>query len=682
MNKFVMLIFVFLGCLNLVHALSINDSVPTEINDLVINWNQYISCSDCNITYLELQGEGRLDVAYNDIDPLNYTLEQNNHADGSDDFDNTNSITGTIGNTIGYFYTVSMFMNNNQVGRTCEVEIFKNGTSIASQSQSCVSQNVHSINFDPEDYSEFFYEGDTFRVDFSYSGGGGSEIINKVGTDTFSGSLFSYTSQKVGNIDGADLRFTEYLNGFNSTLDGSGNKNYTIYASNATNTINTTGSVLISPYQFVYFEDQDTNPITNFTIDNENFVDYFQFPLYDYALGENTFTFNKSGFAETTFTLNTNSSSKINTTFTMPASQINITIYDRQTEQLITQDVTLELIATVGANTTTNTGNAVFSSLDFVNEQYKVKLTAENYTTEELVFVFNNQEVVNLQAYLLPSDATNKALISFVVRDTGLNYLEGVICSALEWKPTLSSFITVSQSSTNVNGKCNLNIVLEDEVYEFKFVNGSVTKLTESERIFFDGETRNIELDLDAARADLFADVFEIDLRKTLTNNNNSVRINFHGTNTLGDSNQFCIKRYKVNSRSSSTLLNSTCVTSSSVDIEETYSINTTFDTRIVGTVTFEGFEDEIGSFRFKGRQYIEEYLKDYDILKFIPMFIFLLGLGIALTKSIEVGVVISLIATWLTVAAFPSLISGGIATGVTVILLTILWGVYQRRFN
>ena len=78
-----------------------------------------------------------------------------------------------------------------------------------------------------------------------------------------------------------------------------------------------------------------------------------------------------------------------------------------------------------------------------------------------------HQEILNVDIYMLNSSQPDAGTITLVVKNSLSQFVEGTICSALEWKPAQSAFVSVAQGLTNVNGETIINIELGTKIYKF-----------------------------------------------------------------------------------------------------------------------------------------------------------------------------------------------------------------------
>jgi len=449
------------------------------------------------------------------------------------------------------------------------------------------------------------------------------------------------------------------------------NVSVTDFSGNGNSSLN--NIILVNPIQYFYFENASGGAISNFEVDGESYVTFYNKSIYDIGLGNQTLIFSKVGYATTNFTRNFNITSTYNETITMPAARIIINVYDRETEAYVTSTTTLSLVANIGQNTTTTNGTAVFQSVDFEPSTFQVIASNPNYQTESVYFDYTNQEELTVDIYLTNSTAT----ITIKVKDSLGFFVEGSIVKALEWKPVQSAYLSVAQCQTNVNGACDLNIELNDKLYKFSATKGTISTTTSSQIITQDGTTLTITLTDSELEVTSSLSTISSSFTETITGNTTTSRLEF--VDSAGVSNTYCIKEYK-DTGFSQILLNSTCTTSSSGIIFHTTSTNNTYDLVLIADVTVDSIVYPLGKIIHPGIGNLGDSLKDTNLHIFVPIVFGLLGLATGLFfGNIFIATLLMTGFSWFSTLLVPSVISTSSAVGITVIAAFILWGSSKR---
>lgn len=512
-----------------------------------------------------------------------------------------------------------------------------------------------------------------------------SNIESKYSFENFSITLNTTAATNMSYVLDEDSEIflcescTGYLLDLVNISDGS--HNITFISDDGVSQVNSSHSFLVDPLQYFTFQDSDSVNVSNFTLNGVFFSSTpANLSVNDYGLGPQVLTFEKDGYSTTQFNITFTITSTYDEIYSVPGSLISINIYDRDTEALITDLVDLQLIATVGANTTTTTGQANFSRVDFVNETYKVVASSADYEAEEINFEFSNKEVTTHSIYMVKSNSTSLGTITLIVKDSRFTFLEGALCQALEWKPAQSAFISVAQATTNVNGECTLNIELEDKVYEFQVSKENyITELTASERIYASEETRTLILEDVIVTGKSFLERYDLSVTETISGNETT--INFYSNNYDNDQYTACLTSYSVIA-GTKTQLTEDCVTATTVDLEITYNTNNSYALLVEATIDDAFSITSIDTFIYSAVANIDRFLTGLNLLKVIPLMVILFSVGISLTRAFELGLGLIIIGTWLMVPAFPGLISGVMASFTTVIVGIILYLTFRRRSN
>ena len=259
------------------------------------------------------------------------------------------------------------------------------------------------------------------------------------------------------------------LNTSSFTFSENGNISYTIIAEDlAGNTINEYGIILVNPTQYIYFNNVDASElITNFTIDSNLYSTVFDFNVYDYGLGNHTFTFSKDGFKSANFTIELNINSQINTTIDIVLARIIINLYNDNTKELITNNsFSLQLSGPAGyifgsAGTLFNISDSIFAGT------YTGLISSIDYESKEIFFTYTAQELKELDIYFIPLNLTNLGFVTIQAYKADNTPYKYISTYAKQWFAGESVYKKVQETKTGGDGTAELKIILEDYIYQF-----------------------------------------------------------------------------------------------------------------------------------------------------------------------------------------------------------------------
>jgi len=119
-------------------------------------------------------------------------------------------------------------------------------------------------------------------------------------------------------------------------FSSNGNHTFNVTGLDLAGNLNTSsGTLFINPYFYVYFEDENSTPVTDFNISGVPYSNYFSGKIYDYGFGVHLFNFSKSGFADFQFSLNLTNTSDINITFTTALVYVNVFVREITNNSLV-----------------------------------------------------------------------------------------------------------------------------------------------------------------------------------------------------------------------------------------------------------------------------------------------------------------------------------------------------------
>ena len=397
--------------------------------------------------------------------------------------------------------------------------------------------------------------------------------------------------------------------------------------------------------------------------------------------GDYTIQFDKLGFATQNFTVAVNSTNAgINLTFNVTPSEIVVRIFDRETNTLLTGLTTITLQATIGFNGTTTTGLINITDINFISEQYQILAEHAGYDTETVYFNYNNQELINVDIFMLNTTQPEAGRINIIVKNSLSQFVESAVCSALEWRPSESAFVSVAQGLSNVIGETRLNIQLNTVIYKFSCTKDSFTTITNAQIIQIDDSSLTIILnDIILAPTPLFPNLVTSLTNTTLNATHQLITYNFADSDGL--TTEACLRVFLVNGNRQ-TFDTENCVSSATGTILLTVDTNTSSNVLIQGTLTTPDVVNFVtDSLTIKGTGNLAGQLAKIGLDILLPTMFMLLGLGLGILLSkIEIAVVFMVIASWMSVAFVPTILKSSIAMFITVVVAMMLWGGFNRK--
>lgn len=466
----------------------------------------------------------------------------------------------------------------------------------------------------------------------------------------------------------------------NFTLIHNGNLSYTINASDlAGNQVTESGVLFVNPKIFFSFNDSGS-PVLNYEFGGRTDVNGFvNYTIYEDSLiiGNNTLNFDKLGFILQNFTFELTNTTNVNFSFNVNPANINIQIFDRVTETLITDNTTVQLIGNIGEVATTITGEVTFQAINATLGDYQIIASSSNYNTESAYFEYTAQENITIKLYQMKTNETNLGQINVLVKDSLSFLVENSIVNLLEWKPTESAYVTVAQCQTASNGICVLNVELFDKLYKLQAVKDNAEKTTNAQIFTVSGVTIPITLeDIILTQVSDLENVFYT-VNETLTVNNSLVRLQW--TDLTGVVSEACISTFKYTGFGQ-TLLSENCSSSSSGILFQSNIINNTFDISIKATITSNGVEYPIDEFNHKGIGNLGDALEQNNLHIILPIVFFFIGLGAGLFfGNLFIALSLVILLEWVSVAITKAIITVEIAVAITVLCLLIFWGIKKK---
>ena len=403
-------------------------------------------------------------------------------------------------------------------------------------------------------------------------------------------------------------------------------------------------------------------------------------------LGIKNLTFEQIGYATENFTFNVSEGVGDNVTYNVTNSKIIVTIFDRTTGDILTGLTEVFLVGTIGFEGNTTTGFLNITDINFLPETYQLIATHSGYESGDTFFTYNNQELLSVNVYLLASNDTNIGTAIVQVKDDSGLFITSASCNLLEWKPSLSSYISVSDGLTDVNGKYTFDVELGVKIYKSTCTYNGVSStilLGNGGVVTQTGQVNPIFI---STVPDVLTSVLG-DITYSLVNvtiNSTHQRVTFSWTDTNNIVTQACLKIYKSEGFGKVLLSPEQCVQSSVGEIQQILNVNQTFDT-IVQAVFVKSNDDTVNgdTLTFFSTESFESLVKEYHLDLVIPLLFFFLGVAWGLNidpQNIYISIITVFLLEWLSFVLMPTAISFTTVLSISVILLGILWGLYKGR--
>jgi len=370
------------------------------------------------------------------------------------------------------------------------------------------------------------YTGNGTGTNCTTSGSGESTFFNVTVEETFTGDITiqNSTYQNLINLSLYQVHTNASVNNFNATnsqvtnttttgtillkaLNGSNNIQADIagnYSINLTCTPETPLTTLQCGYTGVYdtiYTFNATNAWTGGQLLNFNLV------VSNLSLGGEIFNgstttgnvtlqllqgytyyieFSQTSYQDLNVSLAANASSQYYQFDSLPAPSIDITILDADDGNLLTENVTIQLINNQTGQTNYTTTGGFFSG-NLTPGLYTIKLESANYSQSVYIVTVSEGSVYYLTAYLQYAPFT---MIQQYVDSISLLTMEGVTVS--QEKIVNGSWQVLNSKSTDITGRTSFRYA-EDTAYRFTAVQtGYTSKQFELDPVLF--ETYTIKL--------------------------------------------------------------------------------------------------------------------------------------------------------------------------------------------
>lgn len=398
-------------------------------------------------------------------------------------------------------------------------------------------------------------------------------------------------------------------------------------------------------YQYVYFEDENTDLISNFTINGTLYENYASLRLSDYGYGTHTFLFEKLGFNSSTFQLTFNETSFINTTFSVPGAKVEIAIYDITDYTIISgSNTTIEIIGDSYSDIfTTSTGYLNISNVLMEEETYSLIVSNADYETSTFYFNFNNQEVINVDAYLTPLEVNETLIADLIIRvvDDYQSPLKGINVIQYVWDSGQSRYVQANLKATDYNGETSFKVFLNTKLYNFCAEYQGIQYCENDLSININTEEVVIEVPISELAVAEEDTIYDIDFSYSLTNSSyesggiNYTSVTFSYSNPNQDVDEYCLKIYQV-ANLQRTLVANQCDTAHSGGLSVNIVENTSNTYVAVATIQLEDSIRELDSLYLYAEYELQEELETYGFVKIIILAIAAFIIGLALHKKVH----------------------------------------------
>lgn len=678
MNRIFIFLVLILSMLVGTNALSINNTIPNEINTYNINYNNFISCQDTQVCIFNTNNTNTTFYLNNfSYDSINNSLNFSNPSNNFDKDDSTFSqYQITTGGSNQYFEGPEMFF-----GDLFLSSVYIKAT--ASSSAAGVDRRIYLQGFDGSTWSNIANSG----------------LIDNIGTGTWEKNLSlnnSYEGLRFrffhGSTGGSTFTYIAYeIEPLNYDLDliynysTSGNKSYAIFASNSTNTINETGQVLVNPLATFNFQLANGSSITGLTLGgkSDNNTGFVQYKYYGEGLiiGNNSLEFIKEGFNTQTINFELNDSSPAyNETFNATEISLNIFIRDKNNNQIISGPTfNLEFIGPVGLLTNTSTGQKTITQT-FLEGDYELTLSNSDYLSESIFFYFQNVEDIDLTIYTFNSTNENAGVVEIKVVDEFGAGVSGALVQALQWDVDSSSFVRVSEGKTVEDGVAILNIILDTKTYIFQASKDNLFKNSSQQKIptVLNGKQIILSLDQGKTEATGLLENIEYTSQESFLNYTSNISLSFStidGTDATG-----CIRYSRLQPSGIKTVLSEDCSTGSVVsNFMVSKALNSSY--YIIAEIGFKinGLFYIVNDYRYNPSFSISNILEETNIALYVLPLLYLIAVFVGMTNPV-IGAAILILDNLLAVIIIPQYVNGEIFAFMYLIAGLIMYAGGKRK--
>jgi len=429
-----------------------------------------------------------------------------------------------------------------------------------------------------------------------------------------------------------------------------------------------------TPQNVITFKTVSGSPIVNATIEIKypNLATIEQQTISDGSINFSSFNTGVQYFGvyQITFKSVSGFISPITTNFTINATTIpliedvtvlqpgiNVDVYDRSTEQLITQLTELYFFNVL--NDTSYSGQFIITNQSIIAGDYTLQVVSNGYGTEQQAFTFTSQSNVTVDFYLINLTEANAGTLFVSVIDEYYRVIQDAKVELLEYNPSSKSYILVSECQSNSNGECTFNIELNVKTYIIrasKTIDGRLYTASTSdfgEIIKTDEEVRNLFLRLTQTFEPSPTTNLDISVSETFINNISTIYIDFSTTDNFNT--EVCVE-YFQNFNNYDTSIYTQCVTSSSGYVATPVLLNRSNSYSASVYQLHDSVKYPIKGYNYPSLNTFSEKAKavgwDKALILFFWVIIIVFGLA---SKNITMTFVLAIILSWVEIAMFPN---------------------------
>lgn len=508
-------------------------------------------------------------------------------------------------------------------------------------------QNVNNLTINSENFT-FIFDNVTPLLNLN------SNLLSETYTVNFN-NLINYSDS---NLDSC-LVFTQGINfscNSNYTYSYNGNQSFNVTVSDlAGNSISNLNNILpIDPLFYVYFTNSTGGLIENFDVNGTTYNKYFSENIYDYGLGSHTFLFEKLGFNSTLFTLSFNTTSNINQTFSVPGAKLIFTFINIDDGSFIESEgtTTINLIGDEYSTTVSTTNrNYTLQSLEITNDTYQVIVSNPNYEAVNTLFSYTNQEVLEFNLYMTPTNLSDVADLIIEVQDKEGNVQKGITTQQYIWDTTLLESVLVNQKVTDTGGQTSYKVILDTRRYDFCAIYQG-TQFCETDQVININTAKVVvQIDTSILEESSATNIYDVDFPYSLTNttiSENVSRVQFSYVNDQQDVDLYIIEIYESVNGSESKIYNDNSTSHSGL-LKTDLNIGSGNLFKIVAKIELDGQIRILDSFYLNNEFLLQQATQSSGLDKLLTIAFMIIGVGIGLSKKVHsmpiahIGLIISL---------------------------------------
>ena len=437
-------------------------------------------------------------------------------------------------------------------------------------------------------------------------------------------------------------------NGFIEAYDNAGNL--------ATLSINGT----IEVYVYLNFFDENATAITNYsatiyhpdgeieTITNtSNPIELSPYHNDTLDIGTYVVTFDKFGYDLYNVSVEINETSGgIEYNYSIPGAVIQIAVYDVNDFTLISgSNTTIEIIGdSYSSIYTTSTGLLNITSLEMREETYNVIVSNADYETTTISFNFNNQEVIEINAYMTPLTLNDTLIADLIIRlvDDYQTPLRGLNVIQYVWDSGAGEYVQANLKATDYNGETSFKVFLNTKLYNFC---GEYLGVQYCENdLSININTQEVVIEIPISELDVYdtESIYNVDFSYSLSNSTyesggiNYTSVTFSYSNPNQDVDTYCLKIYQIENLQRSLVANQ-CSTSHTAGLSVNIVENTTNNYVAVATIQVgDAIRELEPALYLYATSQIQDELDEYGFVKIILLAVVGFLIGVAIHRKVH----------------------------------------------